>query len=349
MPAIRTAIIGYGYAGRVMHAQLVRAARGLDLYAVSSRDPGRRQQAESDWGVKTYGSVADLLRDDAVDLCVMATPHDTHKPLSLQCLAAGKHVVTDKLMCMNAAEADEMIGAAQRSKRMLSVFHNRRWDCGYLTLKQAIADGLLGELLTVESTVVSWGHPSPDRWRSHKKHGGGSFRDWGAHLIDQALQLAGAPVTAIDCDMLYTEPGLDVETSARCTLRFEGGLRYTVETGCISALPRLRWYVRGTRGSFCKTGLDPQEDALRKGEVNAALAQPPEDRAEVRFETGGRRESRRLATRPGNWPAYYQNVADHLLKGEELAVKPEEIRRVMAVIDTAADSAEKGQVIACRI
>ncbi|MEA3345950.1 MAG: Gfo/Idh/MocA family oxidoreductase [Chloroflexota bacterium] len=349
MQSIKTAIVGYGYAGRVFHAQLIGATEGLELYAVSTRDPQRRQQAAQDLDVKTYPSLDELLKDDEVQLVVLATPHDTHKELAIHCLDAGKHVVSEKIMCLDTSEADSMIEASRRNGRMLSVFHNRRWDCGYLTLKRAVADGLLGDLLVVESRVVGWRHPRPDRWRSQRRHGGGSLRDWGAHLIDQALQLIDSPVVSVYCDMLYTEPKIDVETSARCCMTFDNGVRYLVETGFISALPRPRWYVRGTRGAFRKLGLDPQERALNQGQVNSGLPLPPDERAEVRIETEAGMETRVFETIPGNWPAYYQNIADHLLRDAELVVKPEQARRAVAIIETAAESADEDQVISCRI
>jgi scyllo-inositol 2-dehydrogenase (NADP+) len=321
----------------------------LELYAVSTRDPGRRQQAAQDLHVKTYPSVGELLEDDEVQLVTIATPHDTHKELAIRCLEAGRHVVTDKIMCLSTTEADSMMEAASRNGRMLSVFHNRRWDGGYLTLRAAIADGLLGDLWVVESRVVGWGRPRPDRWRSQRRHGGGSLRDWGAHLTDQALQLIDSPVVSVYCDMLYTAPQVDVETSARCCLTFENGVRYVTETGSISALPRPRWYVRGSKGAFRKFGLDPQENAFRQGQIISGLPLPADERAEVRIETETGMETRVLEAIPGNWPAYYQNIADHLLRDAELIVKPEQVRRAVAVIETAAESADKGRAIHCRI
>ena len=338
---IKTAIVGYGYAGRVLHAPLVRAAQGLELYAVATRDPARRAEADK-LGVKSCGTVDELLEDKNVQMVVIATPHDTHAELSIRCLNAGRHVVTDKIMCLNAAEADAMVDAARRNGRMLSVFHNRRWDGDFLTIRKAIADGLLGRLLIAESSVVSFGKPNPERWRGQRKHGGGTFHDWGAHLVDQALQLVESKVVSVFCDMLYTEPGLDVETSARCWLKFENGVRYVVETGVISAIRRPRWFIRGADGALMKDGLDPQEDALRRGEVNPCLPQAPEHRATVARR--GQKEAL-LETLPGNWPAFYQNIADHILKGAELAVKPEQVRRAIAVFDAAAESAQAGQIV----
>jgi scyllo-inositol 2-dehydrogenase (NADP+) len=299
--------------------------------------------------VKTYPSLDELLKDDKVQLAIIATPHDTHRDLAIRCLDAGRHVVTDKIMCLGTAEADSMMEAAHRNGRMLSVFHNRRWDCGYLTLKAAIDDGLLGDLWVVESRQVRWRQLEPGRWRSQRQHGGGEFRDWGAHLVDQALQLIDASVVSLHCDMLYTAPHVDVETSARCCMTFDNDIRYVVETGSISALPRPRWYVRGSKGAFRKFGLDPQENALRRGQVVSGLPLPADERAEVRVQTEVGIETRVLETIPGTWVAYYQNIADHLLRDTELIVKPEQVRRVIAVIESAAESADSNRVIHCRI
>ena len=242
-----------------------------------------------------------------------------------------------------------MLQAAEEHDRMLSVFHNRRWDCGYLTLKKVLNEGLIGSPLVIESTVVSWRHPDPESWRSQHKHGGGTFRDWGAHLLDQALQLIEDRVVSVYCDMLFTEPGIDVETSARCYLTFAGGVRYIVETGWISPISRPRWQVRGDQGAFEKYGLDPQEEALKKGRVDSSLKQPPEDRAKLRYETEGGMKTEILETKPGNWPVFYQNIADHLLEGAELAVKPQEIYRLMQIYDAADKSVATGQVVECEI
>jgi len=348
MDAVKTGIVGYGYAGKVFHARLVQAADGLDLCAVATRDPGRRADAAT-LGVSTCATVDELLQNQDVQLVILATPHDTHADLAVRCLDAGRHVVTDKIMCLSTAEADAMIAASRRNRRMLSVFHNRRWDGDYLTVRKAIEDGLIGDLLVVESSVVSFRNPTPERWRSHRKHGGGTFRDWGAHLFDQACQMMESPLVSVYADMLYTAPSVDIETSARCFMTFENGARCVVETGFISHLPRPRWYVRGSEGALINEGLDPQEAALRDGVVSATLERPPDQRVRLFRQSGGKTEELELETLSGNWPAYYQNVADHLLKGAELAVKPEQVRRSIAVIEAAARSAETGETVRTNI
>jgi scyllo-inositol 2-dehydrogenase (NADP+) len=110
---INAAVVGYGYAGRSFHSYLIGLAEGLNLYAISTRDPGRRAAAERERNVKTYPDIDELLKDDNLDLVVIATPHDTHAELAIKSMDAGKHVVVDKAMCMNTAEADAMIEASK--------------------------------------------------------------------------------------------------------------------------------------------------------------------------------------------------------------------------------------------
>ena len=186
-------VIGYGFAGRCFHAYLVGLASGLNLYGISTSRSEARDEIQRDLGVKTFRHFDEVLADPAVDLVVLATPNDLHAPHAIQALAAGKHVVTDKPMCLSIAEADQMIAASQAHDRLLSVFQNRRWDGDFLAVKNALAQGLLGDPFLLE---MFWGQYGPPRgWRSIARHGGGKFFDLGAHLVDQALQLIDAPLT----------------------------------------------------------------------------------------------------------------------------------------------------------
>lgn len=339
--AINVGIVGYGYAGKVFHSQLIKATEGLNLYAVSSRDPGRREEARRDHGVVTYETLDEMLDDKNIELIVIATPHDTHKDLAVRAMNAGRHVVVDKIMCLNLSEADEMIEASRRNGVLLTVFHNRRWDGDFLTLRKLLEEGILGDIFLVEASVARYGKPGG--WRAYKRFGGGPFYDWGAHLVDQALIIAGSEPRYVFCDMQYRVWGTDVENYAFCAIKFENGLLYQIEVGNIVRAPKPRWRVLGEKGSFVKDGLDPQEDGLRRGEVGI-LREDPRFWGKVKAEIGGIPVEMTIETIPGRWTAFYQNVADHLLRGEDLAVKPEEVRKAIAVIEAAFRSAESRKV-----
>jgi len=335
---INVGIVGYGYAGKVFHSQLIKATEGLNLYAVSSRDPGRREEARSRHGVVTYETLDQMLEDRNVDLVVIATPHSTHKELAVLAMDAGKHVVVDKIMCLSVSEADEMIEASKRNGVLLTVFQNRRWDGDFLTLRRILEEGLLGDVFLVESSVA--GYRRPSGWREKREFGGGPFCDWGAHLVDQALIIAGSEPEYVFCDMQYRVWGTDVENYALCSIKFKNDLLYQIEVGNIVKAPKPRWRVLGEKGSFVKDGLDPQEDGLRRGEVGI-IREDPRFWGKVRTEVGGIQVEMTVETIPGTWTAFYRNVVNHLTKGEELAVKPEEVRKAIAVIEAAVRSAKE--------
>jgi len=341
---VNVGIVGYGYAGRCFHAYLVSLTEGLNLYAVASRSPERRAQAEKDYGVKTYETIDQLIADDNVHLVIIATPHHTHAELAIKAMNAGKHVVTDKIMCMNVKEADAMIEAARKNNVMLSVFHNRRWDWDFLTVKKIIEDGMIGKPYRFETAILRYGPPRG--WRARKAEVGGILYDWGAHLVDQAMIFGNYQIDSVYCEVqdLGKWEGVDIGNFGRLVMRFKDGMIYEVQISNLAKVEKPRWLVFGDEGTIIKYGLDPQEGAMLKGDIDAA-EEPPEHHARVWRKVNG--EWKEIVVEPvkGSWKAYYQNISDVLNKGAELAVKPEECRKCMAVFDAATKSAETGQVV----
>ena len=338
------AVVGYGYAGRVFHAYLVEHTEGLDLYAISTRNTEAQRVAHQEHPkVLIYESIDALLEDDQVELVVLATPHHTHRDLSIQAMDAGKHVVVDKIMCMNALEAAEMIGARDRNGVVLSVFHNRRWDWDYLTVKKAIADGLIGEPYLFEAGILSY--RPPRGWRADRERSGGILYDWPAHFVDQALQLVPASVHDVFCEILSRDQwDTDIGNYAKLLIRFANKVLYQIEISNLAAIGKPRWYVLGPLGALIKHGIDPQEAALRSGDIDAAEEDPAE-RARVVSFSEGTLHDRTLDSIRGSWLSYYENIAAVLDEGAELAVSPEQIYRVMLVYDAAIQSAASGQVV----
>ena len=341
---MNTAVIGYGYAGRAFHSYLVGLADGLNLYAIATRNDERREAAREAYpNAQIYQTIDEVIADDNVDLVVLATPHDTHAELAIKAIDAGKNLVTDKIMAMNTAEADAMIAASERNDVMLSVFHNRRWDWDYLTVKKVIADGLLGTPYLFQVAIMRYG--APGGWRGVKSQSGGILYDWPAHFVDQALQFGEAPVESVYCDIHYnTKWDTDIGNYANLIIKFENDVRYQIEIGNLSKAEKPRWYVVGDEGGLIKYGLDPQEGPMREGNIDAA-EQDPANYAKVWTAAGGENRELVIESVRGTWKSYYQNIADVLNKGAELVVKPEEMRKVMQVYDAAMQSAETGQTV----
>jgi scyllo-inositol 2-dehydrogenase (NADP+) len=337
--AINTAVVGYGFAGKCFHSYLANLADGLNLYAVSTRDTERQSAARKDYSnIKIVSTVDELLKDDNVQLVVIATPHNTHKDLAIKCMDAGRHVVVDKAMCMNTAEADAMIEASKKNNVMLSIFQNRRWDSDYLTVKKAINDGLLGDVFLIQVAILGYGRPGG--WRGDKKQVGGQIYDWGAHLVDQCLRLVPSKIDTVFCDTHHIKWDIDIESHLNCIVKFQNGMSYGIELSNICRIKKPRWFVLGDKGTLCKYGLDPQEPAMIRGNIDDAVYNPDE-RPKVVTEVDGKVTEMVLDYIPGNWKAYYQNISDVLNKGAELAVKPEEVRENMRLIDAIVASSEK--------
>jgi scyllo-inositol 2-dehydrogenase (NADP+) len=339
---IPTAVVGYGFAGRDFHTYLVSLEPGLQLTAVATRDEGRRAAAAETYpDIRTYATLDELLEKDDARLVIMATPHDTHEPLAVKALRAGRHVVVDKAMCLTVAEADNMIDAAESNHVMLSVFHNRRWDGDYLTLRSFIDSGALGDVFLIEECVMGYGQPGS--WRGEKQSGGGPLYDWGAHFVDHAVQIGGTPKWVF-CDTQRHKWTTDVETYVKCQIKFESGLLYTVEVGYIAKLSKPKLFALGSEGAFRKEGVDPQERFMIQKRIREAV-EDPDNRASVKTTLNGIQTEIRPETIRGDWTSYYRNIAEHLSQGVELAVKPEGVRTAIHVIESAMKSAAEGQVV----
>jgi len=341
---IQAVVVGHGLAGRYFHCPLIRRQPRLTLRGIVARDQTVRAEAVSLWQVAGYAHLDEALGDPQVDLIVVATPHHTHAELAVRSLQAGKACVVDKVMALSEAEADRMIAARDESGVMLSVFHNRRWDWDFLTLKHAIGKRLIGVPLLFESSVCRY---APARgWRGRAAEAGTLLHDWGAHLVDQALQLGLGPCRRLTAWLTPAPwPGVDVGGHGRIVLEFDDVL-FQVENSRICRIERPRWWVVGTQGGYIQYGVDPQEDALRAGNLDQAR-EDPAHRAVVRAESGdGEVVETKLETVRGSWDAYYANIAAHLAGEAPLEVTAEQGREVVRVLEAAELSAREHRGVA---
>jgi scyllo-inositol 2-dehydrogenase (NADP+) len=342
---ISTVVVGQGLAGRSFHCPLIRRQPGLKLHGIVARDPRVRAESVALWGgdVRGYAGLDEALADPAVELVVIATPHDSHAELAVRALDASRHCVVDKVMALSTAQAKRMIAARDRSGCMLSVFHNRRWDWDYLTVRQVLAEGSLGRPLLVESAVCRFAPPRG--WRAREQAAGTILADWGAHLVDQALQLGLGPCRRLAA-WLTPAPWEDVDSGGhgRIVLEFDAVI-VQLETSRVCRIDRPRWWIVGTEGGFIKFGIDPQEDALRAGDIDRA-SEPIELQGILRRSSeSGEVVERRVPTIQGHWDSYYRNIAEHLHSAVPLAVTAEEACEVVRVLEAANQSIREHRFI----
>jgi len=347
---LRVGLIGYGYAGKTFHAPLIAAVPALELAAVASSDAAK---VHADWpGVTVHASPAELIARDDIDLVVIATPNDTHHPLARDALLAGRDVVVDKPFTVKLDDARELVALARERGRLLSVFHNRRWDGDFLTLRQMLADGALGRVVEMSSRHDRWRPEVRQRWRESAGPGAGLWFDLGPHLVDQALQLFGPP-RGIMLQRDLTRDGALADDWFHAHLRYDR-LHVHLHASMLAADSAPRFTLHGTGGSFVKEGLDAQEDALKAG---ARPTWPPQpgwgvDRGlatRVTRAGDGATVHEFVAMQPGAHQAYFAAIAAAIRGEAPNPVPPEEAFAVMELIELGIRSADERRELEWRI
>lgn len=348
---LRVGLIGYGLAGSVFHAPLIASTDGLQLDTVVTSNPERQAQAAAEYpGVRTLAS-ADALwdRSDELDLVVIASPNRTHAPLATRALEAGLPAVVDKPAAGTAAEAAALDELARERGLLLSVFHNRRWDNDFLTLRALIADGRLGEVRRFESRFERWRPEPKGGWRESGDPAeyGGLLYDLGSHLVDQALVLFG-PVRTVYAESDVRRPGAEADDDSFIALEHANGVRSHLWMSAVTPLLGARLRVMGSVAGYVKHGLDPQEAALRDGKrPGPGWGEEPRSAwgmlgAGTAPRAGG---GELVPTLPGDYPAYYAGVVAALRDGTPPPVTMREAVATLEVLEAARRSARERRTV----
>jgi len=318
----------------------------LDLFVIGAGSGGvRAARLAAQRGAKVaVAEMAALVARGDIDLVVVPTPNDTHFPIARDALLAGKHVVVDKPFTLTQDEAKQLAALATKRRRVLSVFHNRRWDGDFLTLREVIAGGRLGRITHFESHFDRFRPIVRGRWREQASPGSGLWLDLGSHLVDQAVQLFGMP-QAVQLDLATQRDGAVTNDAFHAVLRHGHGLRVVLHASALAAAPGARFAVHGTGGSWVKTGLDPQEDTLKAGQRPDGVSRwelPPEN---ATFTLPDDRSPDLVrasphAVKPGRYTDYYAGVRDAILGKGPIPVTAEEATAVMGLLEQGIKSNE---------
>jgi predicted dehydrogenase len=333
---LRVGLLGYGLGGAIFHAPLIAANPAFHLAAIVTSDPERRAQASS-----RYPSAAILHRAEElwsrageIDLVIVATPNRTHVPLAMIALESGLPVVVDKPIAATAADARALIAEAARRQVLLSVFHNRRWDGDFLTVRRLIDEGALGDVWRFESRFERWRPVPRAGWRElgDPADAGGLLYDLGTHLIDQSLALFGK-VVRIHAEVKRRRPGVVVDDDVFVALEHASGTVSHLWMSSVAAQGGPRFRVLGSRAGYTKFGMDVQEEALRAG------GRPDgddwgEDAAEHWGMVGAGDDIRPVRTERGAYQDYYARIARALTDGEPVPVDPNDAVEVLTIVDT---------------
>ncbi len=340
MPApVRIGLAGYGLGGRYFHAPLIASAPACEFLGVITTSPERRRQVADDLARPVFASLEELAGAGA-EAVAISTPAATHVTLTRQALRLGLAVVCDKPFAPDADSARATVELAEQLGVLLTVYQNRRWDSDFLTLRGLLARGALGALTAFESRFERF-RPEP----GPAPAGGGALLDFGSHLADQALVLAG-PVSGVYAEMHYRAGPGGLDDDFFVALAHDGGVRSHLWGSWRQGAPGPRLRAAGTSGSYVIQDVDGQEAQLRSGASPASAgpdwgAEPPERWGHL---------ARGDATEPvpsahGAWNLFYPAFAAAVRGTQPVPVDPWDAVATAAVLDAARTSARTAQVI----
>ncbi|HAT1526499.1 oxidoreductase [Morganella morganii] len=340
---LKVGLIGYGFAGKTFHAPFIVNNANMELTKVASSDAAKVHADYPD--VQVVATPEAIFADPAIDLVVIPTPNDTHFPLARMALAAGKHVVVDKPFTLTSEEGFTLAKQADDAGLVLSVYHNRRFDSGYLTLKSLFDSKKLGDIKYFEVHFDRYRPHPQKRWREAAALGSGIWYDLGSHLIDQALQFFGKP-TAITADLGMIRPGSEAVDYFHAQLHYPD-VKVVLHATTVAAAESPVYIVHGMKGSYVKYGLDPQENALKAGQMpvgvnwghdsrDGELSLSP-DGIEVITET--------YPNKAGHYGRYYAEVAEAIINNGPNPVTAQEGAEVIRIIEAGMESHKTGRTV----
>jgi len=321
--SIKIGVVGLGMSGWCRCETLIENFQGkYQLIAVCDVNKEMLQKATKEFKVKGYQTFDEFLQDPEIELVFITAPTDTHEQFSVKAMKAGKAVLVEKPMALSAKEADHMIEVSRQENTLLTVYQNRRWDGDYSIVKELVVSGSLGKIFDVQIRGLGFGKPDTG-WRS-RKPGGGILYDWGSHFIDQLLHLVSSPPKTVlaDVGIKMWHEQVEVEDHFTLAVKFEDGTMGIVEVSSCARVGLPKYLVLGDKGGAKGGGLGIDEIKLNIDGKETTM--------EPRIKTDDRKY-------------FYDNLYRAITEGAELAVKPEEARQVMAVIDAARKSSETGE------
>lgn len=340
------AIVGFGGMGSY-HCQLIEPVSQISVIGVYDTVEYRMELGK-EAGYKTYANLDAVLTDDLVDIVLIATPNDVHKEIAIQALQAGKHVICEKPVTITSKDFNDIVKVANEENRVFTVHQNRRWDEDFRTAKDIIDKKKFGELFHLESRVQG-ANGIPGDWRQLKDYGGGMLLDWGVHLLDQLLQITDSQIESVAANLSYIL-GTEVDDGFTSYITFKDGLTALIEVGTTNYVKLPRWYLKGTEGTAVIRDWDLSGEIITRnpdvahiepkpiqaGQGLTKTMAPPSEQSTLKFAI----EKPDLEEQ-----SFYENFVSVLEGKSEIAIKNDEVHRVLVLIETIFEAAETRSVI----
>lgn len=349
MQNIKVGFIGFGAAGQFFHAPILSSVNGFEIRKIRTSNSENILHATSIYPqCQVVNDNKDIFNDPEIDLVIIVTPNNTHASLVKEALLSSKHVVVDKPFTVTSKGAEELIELAQKQHKILTVYHNRRLDSDYRTVKKVIESGVLGNLVEAEIHFDRFRNfVKEEAWKEQDLPGSGILYDLGSHLIDQSLQLFGMPKEVFADIRVQRQKGITPD-NIELLLNY-GTLKVTLKAGMLVKEPGPHYILLGDKGSFIKYGMDVQEDILKAGGSPRYFdewgVEPESLWGSIHTEVNGLRIKGKIQSETGDYRDFYRNVYQAIAVGSDLLVKPEQARDIIRIIELAMQSSQEKKVI----
>lgn len=341
---LQTAICSFGMSGKVFHAPFIHANPNFNLYGVWERSKKAAQEIYPE--VKSFDTLDEMLADETIELVIVNTPNATHFDYAKKVLLAGKHVVVEKPFVINFQEGTKLIELAAKQNKKISVYHNRRFDSDFRLVSTVIQENLLGDI--AEATIRYdrfKDKPSPKIHKEIPAPGNGLLYDLGSHLIDQALQLFGSPLSVF-ADITILRPFSQVNDYFEVILYYEKKRVILKASNLVrEGLPAYAFH--GSKGSFIKSRTDVQENDLIAGKVPGTEnwgIEPENEKGLLHVEKDNQVVRELLTPPQGNYIDYFDQLYNAIRFDGPLPVTAEQGLEVIKVIEAAMESSKEGRV-----
>ncbi len=346
MAKIKLAIVGFGFMGHC-DADMMNNFDDIELVAVADTNPDQLKDAPD--GVETYPNIDEMLEKADFNVLMVSTPNPSHPEMVIKGAKAGKNIICEKPAAMSIEAFDEMVAACREAGVLFTVHQQRRWDKDYRIMKEVFDQKLVGDMYVIKSQLYGFNGNMHD-WHIYPEMGGGMLYDWGVHLIDQILYMVPGKITSVYAD-LRNVINEKVDDYFNILIKFDCGITAEIELGTYYLTPKRAWFIGGNTGSAMIDGFGGEGKIVRTSKLLENVPNKITMTAAGPTRSFGPPAPGLLTEEPlPEVDVSHKNYWEHFMKAfngeEEIIVKPEEVRRVLCLMDAVRESAKTGKAIA---
>lgn len=345
---INLGILGFGFMGHC-HAENIKKFEDIELIAVCDNNPHQLDDVRATKDFIIYENADSLISNSDINTVLIVVPNHLHKEMVIKAAKAGKDIICEKPAAMTVAEFDEMLKVVDECGVAFTVHHQRRWDKDFRITKEVYDKNLVGDMYAIKSSIYGINGNMHD-WHIYKSMGGGMLYDWGVHLIDQLLYMVDSKIKTIFADVRNVI-NFEVDDYFKINLVFENGVVGEIELGTYYLSPKRSWTVCGNKGTMFIDGFDCKGKIVRTtrllenvpGKITLSSEGPTRSFGPP---APGVLVEEALPEVTADYSMFFENYIKAVNGEEEFVIKPDQVRRVLSVMEAARKSAELKKSVA---